>query len=87
MHAQTASRPSANVYLAQVVVAKGRYFPSKLQVQRLYVLMLRRCHRLSKECQPATFVRKAGPQKTARKSQLEDKLDSLVNLLQVSYMA
>ncbi|KAF2451176.1 hypothetical protein P171DRAFT_467820 [Karstenula rhodostoma CBS 690.94] len=41
-----------------------------------------RCHRLSKDCQPATFVRKAGSQKTARKSQLEDKLDSLVTLLQ-----
>ncbi|OAG09666.1 uncharacterized protein CC84DRAFT_1160770 [Paraphaeosphaeria sporulosa] len=41
-----------------------------------------RCNRLSKECQPATFVRKTGSQKTARKSQLEDKLDSLVTLLQ-----
>jgi hypothetical protein len=43
-----------------------------------------RCHRLSKDCQPATFVRKRGARKpiaSARK-QLEDKLDSLVSLLQ-----
>jgi hypothetical protein len=40
------------------------------------------CHRLTKDCQPATFVRKRGVKKPARKSQLEDKLDSLVSLLQ-----
>lgn len=47
-------------------------------------LIVRRCHRLGKTCQPATFVRKVGSQKVGRKSQLEDKLDSLVTLLQVS---
>jgi hypothetical protein len=43
-----------------------------------------RCLRLNKDCQPAVFVRKKGPQRGARKLQLEDKLDNLVNLLQVS---
>ncbi|KAL5391135.1 hypothetical protein PMIN06_009252 [Paraphaeosphaeria minitans] len=58
-----------------------RIFPAKC-LQELHERTLRRCHRLSKDCQSATFVRKTGSQKTARKSQLEDKLDSLVTLLQ-----
>jgi hypothetical protein len=63
-----------------------RYISNEFQVWGLHELILNRCHRLSKSCQPATFVRKAGSQRTARKSQLEDKLDSLVTLLQVGYM-
>jgi hypothetical protein len=47
------------------------------------------CHRLTKDCQPASFVRKRGVKKPAeaRKSQLEDKLDSLVSLLQAQNAA
>lgn len=44
-----------------------------------------RCHRLSKDCQPATFVRKRVAKRSAassRKSQLEEKLENLVTLLQ-----
>ena len=42
-----------------------------------------RCHRLTKDCQPASFVRKRGSRKVmGRKSQLEDKLDNIVSLLQ-----
>ncbi|KAF1965237.1 hypothetical protein BU23DRAFT_519906 [Bimuria novae-zelandiae CBS 107.79] len=44
-----------------------------------------RCHRLSRECHSASFVRKKGSQKAARKSQLEDKLDSIVTLLQAQH--
>ncbi|KAF2110751.1 hypothetical protein BDV96DRAFT_199245 [Lophiotrema nucula] len=41
-----------------------------------------RCHRLGKECSPATTVRKRGTKKaTVRRAQLEEKLDDLVALL------
>lgn len=42
-----------------------------------------RCNRLAKECTPSTTVRKAGASKRrSRKSQIEEKLDGLVSLLQ-----
>ena len=45
------------------------------------------CHRLLKDCQTATFARRRATKKpaAARKSQLEDKLDSLVSLLQAQH--
>ncbi|KAF2645528.1 hypothetical protein P280DRAFT_465347 [Massarina eburnea CBS 473.64] len=48
-----------------------------------------RCHRLTKDCQLATFIRKRGVRKTVasstRTSKLEDKLDSLVSLLRAQH--
>jgi hypothetical protein len=53
---------------------------------RALLLTNGRCHRLTKDCQPATFSRKRGSRKSFassnRTSKLEDKLDSLVSLLQ-----
>ncbi|KAF4459217.1 zn 2cys6 transcription factor [Fusarium albosuccineum] len=41
-----------------------------------------RCHRMQKECQPSTVVRKRAPRGPGKRTnRLEDKLDDLVNLL------
>ncbi|KAF1955828.1 hypothetical protein CC80DRAFT_548896 [Byssothecium circinans] len=50
-----------------------------------------RCYRIGKDCQPATFVRKRSARRqiasSNRTSKLEDKLDSLVTLLQAQHAA
>lgn len=48
-----------------------------------------RCHRLNKECNPATSVRKQTTKRTTalKRAQLEDKLDDLVSLLRTQQAA
>lgn len=47
------------------------------------IILIRRCHRLGKDCQPSTPIRKrvAKKQTLSRTAQLEQKLDSLVTLI------